>query len=410
MSVTDPADALPTDPDLDQLAAALREEPVLVSPLFGNGRTDQVREGLRALVDEADFPVYVVLVPTSAGSGESPQREVATLLHDRLGDGVFLIGTDPKAFRLAIETYGPYPQWGGETSERLHDLADGQGTSAGVSNAGDAAQSLELLLEGTDFSRSDFDSYRTEAVWRETDAWSGAGDPPTTPYTTGVAVAVVVTTAAFLVLRNIARWRETAPSPSTAAFRGGRPPVRSGGRVRADPAAPAALSTPQAVRAAAEEKLGQVARRLERAGRLPVDRRHLADGSYDVARTVLRRAGSGSSDLPDLVGALVLARIAGHAVEGGDQPYRPCFIDPRHGRAREVRRIPHDPEDVEVPVCSTCGTSDRPQPLLLPVRRGLLTRPTPYYETDSVWARTGYGALVENLWRQVADDLREAGS
>ena len=76
---------------VDELADALKEDPVQVDPLFGNGRTEQVRDALTDVVAAQDFPAYVVMVQQPEGlSVNNAERELASLLHQRIGgDAVF---------------------------------------------------------------------------------------------------------------------------------------------------------------------------------------------------------------------------------------------------------------------------------------------------------------------------------
>jgi len=40
--------------------------------------------------------------------------------------------------------------------------------------------------------------------------------------------------------------------------------------------------------------------------------------------------------------------------------------------------------------------------------RGRLRRLRPYWENDDVWARTGFGAIDDDLWRAVLADRQAA--
>ena len=108
-----------------------------------------------------------------------------------------------------------------------------------------------------------------------------------------------------------------------------------------------------------------------------------------------------SRDVLDVVGALVLARTGrrelARAAGTGRKPYRVCFFDPRHEPGTHIVQWRYGDAEVEVPVCGRCRRAvDRgraPEALVVPHRGEM----QPYYEGDSVWARTGFGSLTEDL-------------
>jgi hypothetical protein len=109
--------------------------------------------------------------------------------------------------------------------------------------------------------------------------------------------------------------------------------------------------------------------------------------------------------VPALVGALTLARTgvrdAERVLGRASQPYRCCFLDPLHGAGVREASWRLGETTVSVPVCPACrrrlDAGRDLTPLL--VRRGWRTRP--YYELGDVWARTGYGSLVDDYAAQV---------
>lgn len=399
---------------VDALAAALQEDPVQVSPLFGNGRTDDVDAALTAVVDGVDFPAYVVLVPGPDGlSATDPGRDLAGRLHDRIGgDGVYVVQTDPKGYGLTVVSFGDVPDDTLVTSTS-YELAPQGGADEGLEPAGQAARALDILDAGGDMTAEQFSSYAEQAVYAEPAEWDLDYDPPTAgSYAVGTTFAfVAVAGCAYLLLRTITRWRATAPGarPAPSTGRGRTRPVRPG----EEP-----LPGPAEVRALAEAELDELAEALaERTGRasprsrvMTPERQHVVDGSYDAARTLLRRTGTGPADLDDLVGALVLVRVAARAASG-DRAYRPCFFDPRHGEGRHRRTVPVGDRELTVPACERCRHTTGRGLAPMHVRRGgplgRLRREQPWYELDTVWSRTGYGAFVDELWQHVAADLRE---
>ncbi|MDF9715638.1 hypothetical protein INN71_07880 [Nocardioides sp. ChNu-153] len=387
-----PDDDLGPAPDVDDVVAALREDPVLVHPLFGNGARDAVDAALTARAEAAraeGVPVYVALVPGVPGLaegdyGSEAAEELAILLSRQLGDGYYLTATEPHSnVSASLGT--------GEWAQTYLDYVPGQGDGGRSSLVGDVAWSLDQLA-GTE---DDPGQYVT-GMWQRPD-WDVGDDGPSDAFTASFVPAlafVAVGIGVTLLLRNVARWRETAPVAARTQ--------RSGDVAVASPTpGGAGVDSPDGLRAleqTARRELDAVGRRrAERAGRpLDATTRTRVDGSYATAQAVLDSASPGRTRRADLVGALVLARVAAAALdEPGRAPYRPCFVNPLHGRAERTREVTGS--GVEVPVCRACAVGAITDPLT--VRHGLRRRP--YYETGSVWARTGYGALVDDLWSEV---------
>lgn len=103
----------------------------------------------------------------------------------------------------------------------------------------------------------------------------------------------------------------------------------------------------------------------------------------------------------DAAGAQALAESGGRRL-AGEEP-RPCFFDPRHGAGAQRVTFDRDAIAVEVPACERCSRA---------LRNGrapwsLLDGGRPYWEQDTLWARTGCGALDAGLAARVlAGDAR----
>jgi hypothetical protein len=392
---------------------------VVVQQLMGNGRRDDVDSALTSLATSADYPVYVALVNHVPGlQAQDPNGELASLLHARIGkDGLYVVSADPDVGLVGWQTYGAgvpakYDLYGVNKPPDDGEYAPRQ------SAAGEVA---ELVATAANDARplpdEQLEDYRTGDLWVQ--AASGQAreiDPPTSGtyavVTTSIALGLTVT--AFVVLRAAARWRELAPAaaPRRAVSRRPSPPERRqpprpGGWLRA--------SGPE-VRAAVDRELDDLAAAVEKAhrkGRPPApEAMQTVEGSRMTAEAVLADLPALIADrspaLLDAVGALVLVRTARRALDTPDgAPYRPCFFNPCHGRGDHTLEAPAGTEEVEVPVCRMCRRdADRPErfePLLVDTRWG---RPRPYYDGDSVWARTGYGAFSDELWRAVDDSRR----
>jgi hypothetical protein len=94
----------------------------------------------------------------------------------------------------------------------------------------------------------------------------------------------------------------------------------------------------------------------------------------------------------DWVGALLLARHGLAVMQGRPWP-PPCFFGPLHGDGVEPTRWSMGERTVEIPACGSCAGAVREG--LAP--DGLLDRGRPYWERDTLWARTGFGALEDDL-------------
>jgi hypothetical protein len=105
--------------------------------------------------------------------------------------------------------------------------------------------------------------------------------------------------------------------------------------------------------------------------------------AYEAAERVL---GDGKRDIPDLVGALVCIDAGREALSpGGDEP-PPCTYDPRHGPAHgDVVTV----DGTKLRLCNACRRD------VAAGRRADVLRDGhghPYFEDDTPWARSGYGA------------------
>jgi len=444
------SDGLPFAPTIDELATALAQDPVIVTQAFGNGHTAQADDELHQLVDDLEaasgVPVYVVVArgPDGLAVGD-PLRDLATNLHTRLAetDALYVLRVDTgDGVRGDVVGFGDAPDTSVLNAVDSQFAPDG-GTDAGVSEVGLAARDLGVLLQGPDIPRSEYDAYRQEVVWRSPPqpSYEDFVPPQAGTYATfGTMAFVTVAVGSWLVLRNVARWRTTAPDAARVEARRRAREVRAGRAApgqngtsspaaRADrvPAVPASVATPAALRRTVDAELERLAATLERTAGTALDdeRRQLADGSYDTARSLVDRLDDtpvgtpDDGDVPDLVGALVLTRTAERALDGGSRrrrppsPYRPCFFDPRHGEGTARRTVAVGSGELEVPACAACRratTTDlRPLETLVGGRFGRRRRRA-YYELDDVWARTGFGALVDDLWVPVSTDLRQRRS
>ena len=386
---------------------------------MGNGSRDQVDAALTELAASADYPVYVALVSPPPGLREDdPSGELASLLHAQIGkDGLYVVSADPDVGLLTWQTYGAgVPQ--------KYDLSgvnkppDNGEHAPRQSAAGEAAELVATAANDAQPLPDDqLEDYRTGDLWvRAASGQAREVDPPTTGtyavVTTSIALGLTVT--AFLVLRAIARWRELAPAAAAKRSVRSKPAPR-----RDQPRQPGGFLAPHGpeVRAAIERELDDLASAVEKAHRresLSREAMQTVDGSRSTAEALLADLPEDIPDhspaLLDAVGALVLVRTARKVVtDPGAATYRPCFFNPCHGTGAHWLTAPAGTDEVEVPVCRLCKRdADRPErfdPLVVGRRWGA---PKPYFELDSVWARTGFGAFTDELWRDVDDSRRQS--
>ncbi|WP_166133587.1 hypothetical protein [Nocardioides ochotonae] len=392
---------------VEGLAAALREDPVIVQEIMGNGQRDAVDDALTELIDGADFPVYVALVQSPGGfADDRPEDELASLLHAEIGeDGLYVVSLDPDVGHLGWQTYGAEvpAKWD------IYGVNAPYADDASPSAAGAAAELVATALNDAEPLPGDqLAEYRTGDLWldRGSTLSEDISAPTEGTYAvvaTGLGVGVAI--VAWFVLRTLARWRELAPGAAVA--RG----VPTGTRPETDPRTPAAPSAPE-VRRRAEKELSVLDRALLRRSTAGLDPAHeqRLDGSRTAARTLLDTTAEQDADLLESLGALVLVRSAQRLLAQPSTPYRPCFFNPWHGEGTARVAAPVGTGDqVDLPACERCRRAQSRQALSDPLLvRGRLRRLRPYWEGDDVWARTGFGAISDDLWRTVLEDRRAA--
>ncbi|NPC95700.1 hypothetical protein [Nocardioides sp. zg-DK7169] len=393
------------------LAAALREDPVIVQEIMGNGQRDAVDDALTELIDGADFPVYVALVQRPGGlADDQPEEELASLLHAEIGeDGLYVVAVDTVVGHLGWQTYGAEVPGKWDIYAVNAAPENGERTS---SAAGEAAELVATALNDAEPLPGDqVAEYRTGDLW--VDRGSTLSEDISAPtegtyavVATGLGVGVAI--LAWFVLRTIARWRELAPATPVAA---GVPRGTTPGAGPANRAAPAVHD----VRRRAEKDLADLDRALLRRS-VTVSpaltdpaREQRLDGSRTAARTLLDSSADDEADLLATLGALVLVRTARRALEDPETPYRPCFLNPWHGEASARVTAAGGGDQVEVPVCERCRRAQSRPELADPLQvRTRFRRLRPYWEGDDVWARTGFGAISDDLWRAVLEDRQAA--
>jgi hypothetical protein len=407
--------------DVDALADALRQDGVVIDRVMGSGEAQEAHDRIAKLVRETPFPLYVALVANPSGiSGNdfSAPDSLATLLSRRLGDGMYVIHLPGNGERVYTFGQGAEGALVSLTASSNRDKLDAamaeiggfeEGTedyvyTPAISEAEAVALSAEDLLEvgrteaedGYPATLSDADADRLAEqalAIQERARWS-----PWTPdlvdvhpvsagesVMRGGLAALLVALLLGQSLRGWPRYRKGLPAKALAKPTATPPP---------DPAAERARATEllDILVTKLEETHWDTVRDHDVAGRALTAR--------DAAEPLL-----GSEDVADLVGAQVLARTGARDLargrSGNGGPLVTCFFDPRHPEGKATVSWRLGDGEVDVPCCTTCARTVAkggvPEHLRLRSRRSTV----PYWERDDVWARTGFGAVADDLARDV---------
>lgn len=388
LAVAAPAARAATTPA--QIARALARSPLYVEPSLDDAVPPAQRRGVLRAITRAKRPVFAALVPLTAGDRYGGEEgRFLDVVHSRLGrDGVYVTVGQV----LTAREYG--------TKVLLDRLS--RATTVGNFESDDLDEPAIVKVRRFVGALDDPAlAARYQRVEAKLEAQRQAPATPSTPNDDGAdddgggaglpVLAVVVLAAVVgggLLLR---RRRGARPAPDD------------------EPVIPARVfehaRTAQAtdLREEIEARLLAFAEHIDRED-VPErpeaqERQQHALDAYAAARRVLQ----GSGRLPDLAGALVLvedgsrALAAAGALETGERPpvaSPPCFFDPRHpGRTAPVAWQ----RGLRITACPAC-TAD------LRARRpptALQDEGRPWFEADSLWARTGYGAFEPDLAQRV---------
>lgn len=353
-----PAAAAPGDSRAVQLTRELRRDPVYVSPSLSRVVTPEQIAELRRQVAAMPYPTFVAIVPSFPEEpGNRLFGDLITILRERLGrDGLYVIH-DGSGYQLAAEAFGVRTR--GEIN-RVGSLAlDAVPTRDGP---------IPRVRFALDHLASGRQAEYSVAAKREAD-----DRLPLLVLASGGVVGLVVPLGIAAALPSSRRRRADARA-RRARLRNAQPWPD-----------PAILSPdPDEMRRKAQDAVAELSRAVDAAPSPPDE----ALRAYEAASQVLSRTDA----LPvDHVGVVVLANRGQGALKGAIPP--PCFFDPRHGDGLRASRWRRDNEDVAIPVCATCAKALAGD--LTPLSLG--DRDRPYWEQDTVWARTGFGAIDDRI-------------
>lgn len=341
------------DERTDLMVDALRRDPVFISSSLSRAVPAADVRALRQAVRAAPFPVFVVVAPTfSKQAGLESFDSLPDLLHDALDrDGLYIAipggspsGIGAQAFGVRVRTaVRALPQ----------DVYEDR---RGTRPAEIAAYAVRLATTGR---RDPRPVPSEQGRSRDADAGSPLG---------AIGVGAGVGGVAFIVTG----W-----------------PWLAGRRRRSAPVAPA-RSTP--INGALERERAQagvlrLSGRLAKAGSPP-------PAAFDAYAAASKLVAEGRDPIT-FVAASTLVDTGEWVLAGSSA--RSCFFDPRHGEGKVSTRWRLGGEEVPLPVCAECAKDvarDR-------APAALEDRGRPYFERDTLWARTGLGALEDGLAEQV---------
>jgi hypothetical protein len=418
--------------DIDALAEALREDGVVVDRVMGSGAAQEAHDRIATLVRETPFPVYVALVehPDGVPRGDrvDAAEAMAGLLNRRLGDGLYVLqttesiqqefsfglGADPARLSLGAGSNADALDEAMQETGRYRIGTEDYLYPPAVAEAEAQVRAAERLVEmarestGGDYpvtlEESDTDELARYAVrvaataeWRPTTEQYvevRAASRGFSALVGGLAALAV----ALLVGQSLRGWPRRGPAR--------RPDAETPADPAAAPAVPPDLEDERRRATRLADALGLALDRTDWDSLRDRDLAARALTSRDAVEPLLA-----SDDVGDLIGARVLAQSGTHDLgrgrRGSGDPLVPCFFDPRHPDAATTASWRLGDGMVDVPCCVACGTAANdggtPRLLLLPHGR----RTVPYWERDDVWARTGFGAITDDLARDVLAERAE---
>lgn len=379
---------------VSEIAARVRTDQVLVQQVAGGGDTEAARRRLRSAVAGSDVVVVLVARPPEL---TAPQiHRLSEALADRLVQAVpdrpLVVGVVSGEPYRGVDVEGRHPSG----TEKYFSLSQ---TTLGPAIARDLREPSAILVadlmarelagrpEPTDIAE-----YRDQP-WAWQPVTAGAVRRQRQDSAERAGAAAGATAGLLLVLALAVRTRPlreqvprtqpvpvppqsipTSPAPPTP------PPV---------PPSTGAWPTPVASTSERAQNAAEVLRGVEARARYAVllgAERERVDRLLELSAALL-----GLDDDDARLAALVCARLAesalGAALRSGEPP-RPCLLDPSHPMTTRRHPLPQiaDP----VPLCDGCALDPVP-PL------ALAGGDEPYPTTDTVWARTRFGALSDDF-------------
>lgn len=383
-----------------EVARTLERSPLFVDPAYSDAVGAGDRKALRRELEALGGPTRLILAPVVPGdAADGRARTLIALVRERLRGA----GEDAGGSYLVIDDgYVSTSTFSGDT-ETVRGPA---GDAASLVNGRDSAQSyrepvgataLELvrqLRRSPKALAADVVTLRTrqEREYRDRQSKAGADGGDNGTLWALIAVVAVVLAAGAAAVAVLLRRRGARVADGPLPVIPDRVFEHARAARRAD------------LREQADQQLVALAGALDDQD-VPDD--ETAQEAYQEAldaMTAARRRLSPDAPSVDLVGVLVLVDRArgllasAAAIDAGRRPPAPeplCTFNPLHGRASGT--VEWKP-DLRVPACATCTADLRAGRTPDALRDG----DRPYFEADTVWARTGYGALTGDLVARVS--------
>lgn len=345
------------DERVNTIVRALRADPVYVSSSLSRAVPSAQVAALRRAVADSPDPAFVVVAPSF---GDEPAlgtlRALPDLLHDRLGrDGLYL-AVDASSSPYA-QAFGVQPAT--DVDRLLVDVSDDRPDA----KPGEAARyALTLLSTGNRAPVPAQPRHYEDTVNALPVVAAGLG--------AGALGFGLIGWPWLAGLRRPLARRRADPRPAAPVLAPASPPLDA-----------------DELRVDAHRELAELSTALAVAT-LPPD---AAFDAYAAASKLLE-------DEPraiDLLGALELARAGRAALRGKER--RPCFFDPRHGAGTNATRWQLGTEETDIPACRACAEAIEQGRAPL----ALQDEGRAYFERDTLWARTGFGAIADDLAQRV---------
>ncbi len=344
------------DGRVDAMVEALRDDPIFVSTAVPRAVRAEELVALRRSVRAAPFPVFVVIAPAySDEPGLATLDALPDLLHDGLDrDGLYIVANgsyEPGTFAQAFGV----PSRTDLRGLGSNVFADRRGRGA----VGRARYALSLVTTGR------------RAPLSILSEQSDGADEPRTGAAVGVGLGIGV-----------------------LAFVGSGWPYLTGRRRRRQAARAKLAPRPRVTPIDAElerERAGAGVLRLSKALAANDAPPAAAFDAYAAASKLVAESGAPIT----FVAASTLVDTGEWLLAGSDA--RSCFFDPRHGEGSASTRWRLGGEAVTLPVCRECAAHVAAER----APAALDDHGRPYFERDTLWARTGLGALEDGLAQRV---------
>jgi hypothetical protein len=346
------------DERVDAIVRALRADPVYVSSSLARAVPPAQVAALRRAVAGSPAPAFVVVAPSFGDEpGLGTLRALPDLLHDRLDrDGLYL-AVDASSTPYA-QAFGVRPAT--DIDRLFVNVSDDRpDATPGVA----ARYALALLTTGKRAPVPGRPRHDDDAVNALPVVAAGIG--------AGALGFGMIGWPWLAGLRRRRAQRRAKPPEDGPALTPVSPPLDA-----------------DALRRDAHRELAELSAALAAATQPP-------DAAFDAYGAASKLLDEAAPRAIELLAALELARAGRAALRGNVR--RPCFFDPRHGAGTNATRWRLGTEETDIPACRACAQAIEQDRAPL----ALQDDGRPYFGRDTLWARTGFGAIADDLPQRV---------